>query len=74
MIDIRKLSQEDVNLLDELAQDTYLWPLLLSLVRGELSHNLKWKSFTFSEAIKILQAKLHDKGLAALTKTIIEEL
>jgi len=36
--DISQLSQEDVNLLNELAQDVHLWPLLLSLVRGRLSH------------------------------------
>ena len=33
--------QEDVSLLDELAQDVHLWPLLLSLTRGQLSHSLK---------------------------------
>ena len=41
VIIISQLSQEDVNLLDELAQDVHLWPLLLSLVRGQLYHNLK---------------------------------
>ena len=34
VIDYSQLSQEDVSLLDELAQDVHLWPLLLSLVRG----------------------------------------
>ena len=41
VIDSSQLLQEDVNLLDELAQDVHLWPLLLSLIRGQLSHNLK---------------------------------
>ncbi|XP_065894247.1 uncharacterized protein [Dysidea avara] len=31
VIDISQLSQDDVSLLDELAQDVHLWPLLLSL-------------------------------------------
>jgi len=30
VIDISQLSQEDLSLLDELAQDVHLWPLLLS--------------------------------------------
>ena len=41
VIDSSQLSQEDVSLLDELAQDVHLWPLLLSLIRGQLSRNLK---------------------------------
>ena len=34
VIDSRQLSQEDVSLLDELAQNVHPWPLLLSLIRG----------------------------------------
>ena len=41
VIDSSQLSQEDIGLLDELAQDVYLWPLLLSLIRGQLAHNMK---------------------------------
>ena len=35
VIDISQLSQQDVSLFDELAQDVHLWPLLLSLIRGQ---------------------------------------
>ena len=72
VIDISQLSQENVNLLDELAQDVHLWPLLLSLVRGHLSHNLKQCKLSYCEAIENVQAKLHDKGLSAFDKNNIE--
>ena len=72
VIDISKLSQEDVSLLDELAQDVHLWPLLLSLVRGQLSHNLKMHHSSCHEAIQTLQAKLHRKGLTAFDKNNID--
>ena len=63
VIDVSKLLQEDVSLLDELAQEVHLWPLLLSLIRGQLSHNLKRYKLSYHEAIENVQAKLHDKGL-----------
>ena len=72
VIDISQLSQEDVNLLDELAQDVHLWPLLLSLVRGQLFHNLKKHNLHPCGAIKNVQAKLHEKGLTAFDKSNAE--
>ena len=72
VIDISQLSQEDVSLLDELAQDVHLWPLLLSLVRGQLSHSLKQRKLCYNDAIYSAQAKLHDKGLIAFDKNNIE--
>jgi len=72
VIDSSKLSQEDVSLLDELAQDVHLWPLLLSLVRGQLVHNLKRYHLPNNKAIKNVQAKLHTNGLTALDKNNIE--
>jgi len=72
VIDISQLSQEDVNLLDKLAQDVHLWPLLLSLVRGQFSHNLKYHNSSRQEAIHYVQTKLHDKGLTAFDKNNIE--
>jgi len=71
VIDISQLSQEDVDLLDELAQDVHLWPLLLSLIRGQLSHNLRQHSSSPHEVIQIVQAKLYDKGLTAFDKNNI---
>ena len=70
VIDISQLSQEDANLLDELAQDVHLWPLLLSLVRGHLSDCLKRSSS--HEAIQTVLAKLRNKGLKSFDKNIIE--
>jgi len=72
VIDTNQLSKEDVSLLDELAQDVHLWPLLLSLVKGQMCHNLKYHKSCYHEAIKIVQACLHDKGLTAFDKNNIE--
>ena len=71
VINSSQLSQEDVSLLDELAQDVHLWPLLLSLIRGQLSHNLKQYRLSYHNAIQNVQAKLHDKGLTAFDKNNI---
>ena len=72
VIDISQLSQDDVSLLDELAQDVHLWPLLLSLIRGQLSHNLKQHAY-HREAIHFVKAKLHNKGLTAFDKNNIKK-
>ena len=73
VIDSSQLSQEDVSLLDELAQDVHLWPLLLSLIRGQLFCSLK-QHLSYSNAIQNVQAKLHRKGLTAFDKNNIEAI
>ena len=72
IIDSRQLSQDDTSLLHELAQDVQLWPLLLSLVREQLSHNLKRHHLSYHEAIQNVQSKLFNKGLTAFDKNNIE--
>ena len=72
VIDSSRLSQEDVSLLNEISQDVHLWPLLLSLIRGQLSHNLKQHHLSYHKAIQNVQAKLHHKGLTAFDKNSIE--
>ncbi|XP_065894612.1 uncharacterized protein [Dysidea avara] len=72
VIDVSQLLQEDADLLDELAQDVHLWPLLLSLVRGQLCHSIKRYRSTYHEAIQHVQDKLYDKGLTAFDKNNIE--
>ena len=62
-IDISQLSQEDVSLLNELAQDVHLWPLLLSLIRGQLRHNLR--DYNYHESIQHVQTDLRNRGLTA---------
>ena len=74
VIDSSQLSQENVSLLDELAQDVHLWPLLLSLIRGQLSHNLKQYHLSYHKAIQNVQAKLHHKGLTAFDKNNIDTI
>ena len=74
VIDSSQLSQEDVNLLDELAQDVHLWPLLLSLIRGQLFHNLKQYRLSYCKAIQNVQAKLYHKGLTAFDKNNFEAI
>ena len=68
IIDHGQLSQEDISLLDELAEDVHLWPLLLSLIRGQLSHSITQYRFSYHEAIQNLQTKLRDKGLTAFDR------
>ena len=72
VIDSSQLSQEVVSLLNEISQDVHLWPLLLSLIRGQLSHNLKQHHLPYHKAIQNVQAKLHHKGLTAFDKNNIE--
>ena len=72
VIDSSQLSQEDMSLLNEISQDVHLWPLLLSLIRGHLSHNLKQYHLSYHKAIQNVQAKLHHKGLTAFDKNNIE--
>ena len=72
VIDSSQLSQEDVSLLNEISQNVHLWPLLLSLIRGQLSHNLEQYHLSYHKAIQNVQAKLHHKGLTAFDKNNIE--
>ena len=72
VIDSSQLSQGDMNLLDELAQNVHLWPLLLSLVRGQLSHSLKLYHLSHRKAIENVQNKLYHKGLTGFDKNIID--
>ena len=68
-----QISQDDRNLLDELAHDVHLWPLLLSLVRGQLSHNVKRRHLSFNGAIKRVQDKLRGNGITSFDKNNIEK-
>ena len=72
--DRSQLSPEDVNLLDELAQDVHLWPLLLSLIRGQLFHHIKRYHLHYHKAILDVQGKLYNKGLTAFDKNNIESI
>ena len=72
VVDSSQLSQEDMSLLHEISQDVHLWPLLLSLIRGQLYHNLKQHHLSYHKAIQNVQAKLHHKGLTAFDKNNIE--
>ena len=74
VIDSSQLSQEDVILLNEISQDVHLWPLLLSLIRGQLSNNLKQYHLSYHNAIQRVQAKLHHQGLTAFDKNNIETM
>ena len=60
--------EESLTLLDELAQDVYLWPLILSLIRGQLFHYVKKVSVSFPEAIQNVKDTLRKKGLTAFDR------
>ena len=64
VIDSTQLAQQDMSFLNKLVENFSQWPLLLSLIKGLLSHNVKQHS-CFQNAIKILQQKLHSKGVTA---------
>ena len=72
VVDINQLSQDDMNLLNELVQDVHLWPLLLSLIRGQLYHKLNNFKMSACTAISHVQTKLSDKGLTAFDKSDIK--
>ena len=74
IMDSRQLSQVDIRLFHELAQDVHLWPLLLSLIRGQLSYHLKQHHLSYHNAIQNVQAKLYHKGLTAFDKNNIETI
>ncbi|XP_065894557.1 uncharacterized protein [Dysidea avara] len=69
VIDSGQLPQEDVTLLNELAHDIYHWPLLLSLIRGQLHHFVKQQNKSHKEAIKHIKAKLNAEGLTSFDKS-----
>ena len=71
LFDLSKISDEEVKLLEELAQDAHMWPVLLSLIRGQLQHKLKVNSH---QAIKDVRETLHNKGLTAFDKSNLESV
>ena len=62
VIDNSQLSSEDMALLTEIYKDVHLWPLLLSLIRGQLAHNLKICG-SHHDSIKNVNFNLQKEGL-----------
>ncbi|XP_065902698.1 uncharacterized protein [Dysidea avara] len=62
------LSVNDCKLLNELAHDVHLWPLLLCLVRGQLAHYIIQYGMVSHDAIKMVNEKLYEKGLTAFDR------
>ena len=71
LFDVDKTSSDDKELLNELAQDAHLWPILLCLVRGQLNHHLKL-NIHVSKVIRNVQHKLRERGLTAFDKSGVE--
>ena len=63
-----QLSKNDRTLLDNIAHDVHLSPLLLFLIRGQLSHYIA-QHLPFNAAIKMIHQKLYVKGLTAFDKS-----
>ena len=74
IIDSSQLSQENKSLLIELSEDVHLWPLLLSLIRGQLSYHLKQHGLPIQKAIHSVQEKLHANGLTSFDKNSIANI
>jgi len=71
VINSAELSQDDKSLLIELSEDVHLWPLLLSLIRGQLSYHLNQQKMPIHNAIHAVQGKLHANGLTSFDKNNI---
>ena len=68
IVDSSKLLKQDRGLFNKLAKTVYLWPLLLSLIKGQLSYNMKHCYYSYQKAIEIVQSKLDCYGFAAFDK------
>ena len=73
LFDLKKLSNEELKLLEKVAQDAHMWPVLLSLIRGQLYHSLKL-NICSQEAIKKVQERLQSKGLTAFDKNDVDSV
>ena len=73
LFDLNNISDEDIELLKELAHDAHMWPLLLCLIRGQLSHHLK-SNVHVRNAVKNVQDKLHHRGFTAFDKKDAESI
>ena len=67
------LSDVFKGLLEKLAENIHFWPLLLSLVRVQLSHDMTTHKYSYEKAINAVQDKLHAKGLIFLDKDITDD-
>ena len=67
-----QLSENDHTSLDNIAHNVHLWPLLLSLVRGQLSHYVTCQRMLFYEAIRMLHQKLYARGLTAFDRNNVD--
>ena len=67
ILEYNELSKEDAIVVNKLAQSAHKWPLLLSLIRGQLYHYLYHNNIyvTTKAAILGVQSNLATKGLAA---------
>ncbi|XP_065894746.1 uncharacterized protein [Dysidea avara] len=65
VLEYSELSKEDVKVINELAQSTHQWPLLLTLIRGQLYNSVNKSHTTLKNAILDVQGNLTVKGLSA---------
>ena len=68
IVDLKILPEATMKLLENLAEDVQLWPLLLSLVRGLFKSSQRLYSHSFEQHIQYVQRKIQDKGLTALDR------
>jgi len=71
LVHYSQLLPDVITLLHDLAQDVHLWPLLLCLVRGQLSYYSKRYTTFDHRAIQNVQTYLYDKGLTAFDKNAV---
>ena len=72
-VDANSLSENTMKLVEDLAQDVHLWPLLLYLVRGHIKRNQQLYSHSFEKTIQEVQSKLYRNGLTAFDKNCLDK-
>ena len=63
----------DVILLNKLAESAFKWPLLLSLLRGQINHYVSHVNLSCHEAIEKVCSRLTEHGLTAFDQNDIEQ-
>jgi len=70
IIEYDKLSKSGLEVVNKLVQSTHQWPLLISLIRGQLHHYVKQHNGIFKDEILLkIKNDLQNKGLTAFDKT-----
>ena len=71
LVDVNSLSENTRKLITDLAQDLFLWPLLLFLVRGHIKRNQQLYGYSFEKNIEKVKLQLYRNGLTAFDENCL---